>query len=232
MNKRKALVVLSGGQDSVTCLAWALHKFDEVEAITFLYGQRHEVELQCARGVCQTMGVKQKVVDMSFLKDVSTSALTGSGAIGAAHALRDDLPASFVPNRNALFMTAAHAWAQTIGAYNVVTGVCQTDYSGYPDCREEFTVSLNNTLNLGAAQAALFHTPLMHLTKAETFALAHELGALDTVIEMSHTCYEGERKVRHVWGYGCGECPACKLRAKGYEEFLEWKASVENVDNV
>lgn len=217
----KALVVLSGGQDSVTCLAWALHHFAEVEAITFAYGQRHSVELQCARAVCREMGVSHKVVDMTFFGEMSVSALTGSGAVSAAHELRSDLPASFVPNRNAMFTTAAHAWAQTIRAQHLVLGVCQTDYSGYPDCREVFVDAIGSALNLGAAVTVQVHAPLMHLDKAETFVLADELGALETVVEMSHTCYEGERDVRHAWGYGCGVCPACELRRNGWEQFKE-----------
>lgn len=216
---RKALVVLSGGQDSVTCLAWALSMFEEVEAITFLYGQRHATELVCAKAVCREMGVPQKIVDVSFFGEMSQSALTKEGSVSASHPMNDALPASFVPNRNAVFLTLSHAWAQTIGAEHVVTGVCQTDYSGYPDCRVEFIVALNNALNVGAARDVSFHAPLMHMTKAETFAIANDLGVLETVVEMSHTCYEGDRSVRHAWGYGCGECPACELRRKGWEEF-------------
>lgn len=222
----KALVVLSGGQDSVTSLAWALNCFDEVEAITFVYGQRHDVELTCAKSVCREMGIPQKIVDMSFLADISTSALTNkTDDIGDNHELRDDLPASFVPNRNALFLTAAHAWAQTIRADALVTGVCQTDYSGYPDCREEFIGLLNGALDNGAAAAVQIWTPLMHLDKAQTWELAFDLGVLETVVEMSHTCYEGRRDVRHAWGYGCGECPACELRRKGWEEYQEGKVA-------
>lgn len=217
--KEKALVVLSGGQDSVTCLAWAWHMFEEVEAITFLYGQRHSVELTCAKAVCQQTGTPQKVVDMSFFGYLSTSALTGAGSVGDAHTLRDDLPASFVPNRNAMFFTAAHAWAQTIGAQHLVTGVCQTDYSGYPDCRADFVADLNNALDSGAAKHVAIHAPLMNMNKAETFELAEQLGALDMVLEMSHTCYEGERTIRHDWGYGCGECPSCEIRKRGWEEY-------------
>lgn len=216
----KALVVLSGGQDSVTCLAWALHTFEEVEAITFAYGQRHNVELKCATAVCREMGVPHKVVDMSFFGEMSHSALTGAGSVKESHDFNDDLPASFVPNRNAMFTTAAHAWAQTINAQHLVLGVCQTDYSGYPDCREEFIGKIQDALNSGAARQVGIFTPLMHLTKAETFLLTDELGALETVIEMSHTCYEGDRSVRHAWGYGCGDCPACELRRKGYEEYV------------
>lgn len=223
MTKQKALVVHSGGQDSTTCLAWALKAFDEVEAITFVYGQRHDVELQCARAICQETGVRQHVVDFrSVFPAIAESALLNtSDDISAAHSANDDLPASFVPNRNAMFFTAAHALAQKIGAGHLVTGVCQTDYSGYPDCRAEFVAAIANTLNLGAATDIAIHAPLMNMTKAETFKMADELGFLETVVELSHTCYEGERTVRHAWGYGCGQCPACELRRKGWEEFWE-----------
>lgn len=224
MKNEKALVVHSGGQDSTTCLAWALHTFGEVEAISFVYGQRHVTELVCAKAICREMGVKQKVVDLSFFGELSTSALTGGGSISGAHPFNTQLPASFVPNRNAMFLTIAHAWAQTIGAQHLVTGVCETDYSGYPDCRADFIAAITNTLNMGSASNLAVHAPLMRLNKAETFALADNLGALDTVVEMSHTCYEGDRAVRHAWGYGCGECPACVLRAKGWDEYQTSKA--------
>lgn len=218
----KAVVVLSGGQDSVTCLAWAVQAYPEVEAITFNYGQRHETEIACSSAVCRELGVKQKIVDLQFFGEMSTSALTGDGPVSAQHSMNSELPASFVPNRNALFFTLAHAWAQTIGATDVISGVCQTDYSGYPDCRQEFVESINSTLNLGAAKDIRIITPLMHLTKGQTFAMAADLGpeAMQLVLEMSHTCYEGDRSIRHAWGYGCGTCPACELRAKGWEDFI------------
>lgn len=220
-NKGKALVVLSGGQDSVTCLLWALNMFgDGVEAITFDYGQRHKVELICAKMVCRELGIKHKVVDMGHISQVSLSALVGDGDVKHAHALHPELPASYVPNRNAMLLTAAHAWAQATGARHLVTGVCQTDYSGYPDCRADFIASLTDTLNLGSNSQIAIHAPLMWLNKAETFCLADNLGGLDFVLENSHTCYEGDRRVRHSWGYGCGECPACQIRAAGYERFL------------
>lgn len=218
MKNQKALVVLSGGQDSVTCLAWALQNYGEVEAITFDYGQRHSTELVCAKAVAREFGVPHKVVDLRFFGEMSVSALTGAGSVSVGHDMDESLPASFVPNRNALFLTLAHAWAQTISADDVVIGVCQTDYSGYPDCRKDFVDRMNYALNTGAAKIVMFQTPLMFLDKAQTFELAEDLGALETVVEMSHTCYEGDRTVRHVWGYGCGECPACELRRKGWEE--------------
>lgn len=221
---KKALVVLSGGQDSVTCLAWALKEFDSVEAITFDYGQRHAVELVAAKKVCEYHNIPQKVVDVSFFGELSTSALIGDrGDVKEAHPLNKNLPASYVPNRNALFLTTAHAWAQTIGATEVVTGVCQTDYSGYPDCRLDFITALNMALNLGSAAKVEFHTPLMFMTKAETFAMAEELGCMFEVLELSHTCYEGNHTTRNDWGYGCGNCPSCDLRRQGWEVFEQGK---------
>lgn len=217
-----ALVVLSGGQDSVTCLAWALRVFPEgVSAVTFAYGQKHSVEIDCAIAVCDEHLIPHHIISLAHIDAVSKSALLASngGDVASSHDLNKDLPASFVPNRNAMMLTAAHALAQTIGAKHVVAGMCQTDYSGYPDCREDFIVALSNALNLGAAKAVNIHTPLMHLTKAETFALAEACDALHEVVENSHTCYNGVRSIKHAWGYGCGTCPACQLRAKGWDEY-------------
>ncbi len=216
-----ALVVLSGGQDSVTCLGMALANHKTVLAISFQYGQQHEVELVCAAKICKDNGVPLKVVDLSFLGGMVTSALLGNNddSVNEPHAYKEDLPASFVPNRNALFLTVAHAYAQEIGAYEIYTGVCQTDYSGYPDCREDFINSMAVALNVGYETDIIIWTPLMHLTKAETFTLAAEVGFLDVVIQDSHTCYLGDRTKFNDWGYGCGECAACELRAKGYAEF-------------
>lgn len=222
-----ALVVLSGGQDSVTCLLWALQMFGKVEAITFTYGQKHAVEVSVAKMVCRELGVVQHIVDLAHITAVSRSALIGQGGdVRNAHGLNPDLPASFVPNRNAMMLTAAHALAQTIGARYIVTGVSQADYSGYPDCREPFITALEQALNLGAAKHVHIVTPLMHLSKAETFHLADGLGSLDFVLENTHTCYNGDRSVRNSWGYGCGECPACVIRARGYDEYLSTRSGV------
>lgn len=221
-----ALVVLSGGQDSVTCFGYGLKYFKKVSAISFLYGQRHAVELQCARALCEKYNVDQKIVDLSFLADVVTSALTGKGNVGDPHAHKPGLPSSFVPNRNALFLTVAHAHAQEIGADTLLTGVCQTDYSGYPDCRRDFIVALQQTLNLGYQTKIQIATPLMSLTKGETFALAEDVGFLSEVLVGSHTCYNGDHEATNIWGFGCGHCPACELRAKGwaeYQEILDYK---------
>lgn len=219
----KALVILSGGQDSVTSLFWALGSAQQVEAITFYYGQNHSVEIDCARAVCMANNVKQKFVDISFLPQLVNSALTSNGDVNVLN--EKGLPSSFVPNRNALFITLAHAYAQKIGADTLITGVCQTDYSGYPDCRLEFISILEKALNNGSMSSISIATPLMFLTKAETFKLAEKLGRLEDVVEHSHTCYLGHRGAanRHFWGYGCGECPACNLREKGYVEFLKEK---------
>jgi 7-cyano-7-deazaguanine synthase len=224
-----ALVVLSGGQDSVTCLGYALKYCKKVSAISFLYGQRHAIELQCARQLCEKYNVDQKVVALDFLPDLVTSALTGDGEVGQPHAHKPGLPSSFVPNRNALFLTVAHAHAQEIGATVILTGVCQTDYSGYPDCRDEFVRALASALNIGYQTNIQIATPLMNLSKGETFSLAEDVGFLQEVLEMSHTCYNGDHETKHEWGFGCGTCPACLLRAKGWAEFKEIKAFKEKL---
>lgn len=214
----KAVVIFSGGQDSTTCLFWALKNFTEVEAITFNYGQKHAIELECAKHICQKANVKQIVIDMTFLGTIVDSALTSGGDVNE---IKNGLPASFVPNRNALFITLAHAYAQKISASAIVGGMCQTDFSGYPDCRQLFITMFGDALDTGSGADIEILTPLMNISKAETFQLAESLGCLDRVIAWSHTCYNGDRKTQHAWGKGCGECPACLLRKKGYEEYLE-----------
>lgn len=215
----KAVVIFSGGQDSTTCLYWALSRFDIVEAITFNYGQKHSVELECSRDICAKENVKQTIVDLSFLDTLVESALTSNGNVNELNA--KGLPSSFVPNRNQLFITLAHAYAQKIGARTLVGGMCETDYSGYPDCRHDFIMRLQHVTNIGSESMISIDTPLMNLTKAQTFVLAEQLECLAEVVHLSHTCYNGDRTVLHEWGYGCGECPACELRKKGYEEFKE-----------
>lgn len=216
-----AVVVLSGGQDSMTCLALARVNAPKVHAISFDYGQRHKVELQAAATICEKWNVPHTVVEVGALRSLVTSALTNTtDNVSANHPRLKNLPASFVPARNALFLTLAHAYAQEIGAGFVYTGVCQTDYSGYPDCRDVFVLKLQKALNVGYEADIKFETPLMYVNKAATFRMAHELGVLPDIIEHSHTCYNGERDKVHAWGRGCGECPACKLRAKGWDEFL------------
>lgn len=207
----------------MTCLGYALEQYESVAAISFVYGQKHAIELECAKTLCTKYSVPHKIVDLSFLGSVVTSALTSDGDINQPHAYKPGLPASFVPNRNALFLTVAHAHAQEIKADVLVTGVCQTDYSGYPDCRNAFVRALESALNIGYQTQIAISTPLMWITKAQTFAFAERYGFLIEVIENSHTCYEGNHHTRHAWGYGCGQCPACKLRAAGYEEFINKK---------
>lgn len=217
------LVVMSGGQDSTTCLGVALRHFAKVSAVCFNYGQKHLVEIMCARKICDKYGVHFTVMEMPMFSVIGDSALLAGaeGSVNAAHSRNPALPASFVPNRNATFLTCAHALAQKQGAAYVMTGVCQTDYSGYPDCREEFVKLLNLALDAGSGQVVEILTPLMYLNKAQTFELAEKVGFLDTVIGMSHTCYNGDHTSLHAWGYGCGECPACNLRAKGWADYME-----------
>ncbi|MEM1044046.1 MAG: 7-cyano-7-deazaguanine synthase QueC [Bacteroidota bacterium] len=230
MPDRTALVLFSGGQDSTTCLFWALHPdagrfggFGRVEALGFRYGQRHAVELGQAQQIADLAGVPFAVLDLSGL--LSGSALTEhEGDVSAPHALAPDLPASFVPGRNALFLTIAASYGYTRGIRDLVGGMCQTDYSGYPDCRRDFVDSQEQTLALALDAPVAVHTPLMHRTKAETWKLAADLGTvrgvdvLETVRELSHTDYHGDRSERHAWGYGKLDNPASVLRAKGYAE--------------
>ena len=228
MSQRNALVLFSGGQDSTTCLFWALSPdggaFDHVETVAFRYGQRHAVELDQARAIAEAAGVPFSVLDLTGL--LSGSALLADEAADTndAHALDPDLPASFVPGRNALFLTAAGSHAYTRGIQDLVGGMCQTDYSGYPDCRRDFVDAQARALSLALDTEVRIHTPLMHLTKAETWKLAADLGTvrgldvLETVREMSHTDYHGDRSERHAWGYGKLDNPASVLRAKGYAE--------------
>lgn len=227
----KALVLFSGGQDSATCLAWALEKFSAVETVGFDYGQRHRIELECrsellARIVEINPTWKERLgadhtLDLSVLGQISETGLTRDAEI----ALREDgLPNTFVPGRNLLFFTLAAALAFRRKARHMIGGMCETDYSGYPDCRDDTLKALQVTLNLGMGSRSVIHTPLMWIDKAGTWALAQDLGGdllLDLITEHSHTCYLGERTVRHEWGYGCGTCPACELRAQGYESFRE-----------
>jgi 7-cyano-7-deazaguanine synthase len=217
----KAVVIFSGGQDSTTCLYWAINRYKEVECITFNYGQKHSIELECAKQLCDYENVKQTVIDISFLDTIVESALTSNGDVNKLN--EKGLPSSFVPNRNQLFITLAHSYAQKIGAETLVTGVCQTDYSGYPDCRQEFIFDIQKATNLGSDSKIVIRTPLMHLTKAETFELSEKEGCLTRVINFSHTCYNGNRDDLHEWGFGCDDCPACELRKKGFYEFKEEK---------
>ncbi|WP_082502419.1 7-cyano-7-deazaguanine synthase QueC [Methylobacterium sp. Leaf100] len=230
MSHDGALVLFSGGQDSATCLAWALDRFPHVETLGFEYGQRHRIELDGRAALRDGMtalnpGWGQRLgddhtLDLAALGAVSDTALTRDTAIALA---ADGLPNTFVPGRNLLFLTFAAALAYRRGLRHIVGGMCETDYSGYPDCRDDTIKALQVALNLGMDRRFVLHTPLMWIDKAATWALAETLGGrplVDLVVEDSHTCYLGERGARHDWGYGCGTCPACDLRAKGYRAFV------------
>ncbi|MEK3883578.1 7-cyano-7-deazaguanine synthase QueC [Paenibacillus sp. PL2-23] len=219
MKQEKAVVVFSGGQDSTTCLFWAMRQFAEVEAITFNYGQRHKEELTCAANIAADLGVKHHVLDMSLLNQLAPNALTRDDI--AIEQKEGELPTTFVDGRNLLFLTFAAVLAKGIGAKHIVTGVCETDFSGYPDCRDVFIKSLNVTLNLSMDYSFVIDTPLMWLNKADTWGLADELGAFDFVRERTLTCYNG------VIADGCGECPACKLRSKGLQEYVASRGARE-----
>ncbi|EJL6484799.1 7-cyano-7-deazaguanine synthase QueC [Vibrio cholerae] len=213
---KKAVVVFSGGQDSTTCLVQALKAFDEVHAITFDYGQRHKLEIEVAQQLAKQLGVTaHKVMDVSLLNELAISSLTRDD-IPVSHELQaNGLPNSFVPGRNILFLTLAGIYAYQIGATTVITGVCETDFSGYPDCRDEFVQAMNQALAKGMDLPLMIRTPLMWLNKAETWALADQLGALDLVRHQTLTCYNG------LIGDGCGECPACGLRQAGLKAYLD-----------
>lgn len=219
MKKDKAVVVFSGGQDSTTCLFWAMERFEEVVAVTFDYNQRHITEIECAKNMTKELGVEHHILDMSLLNQLAPNALTRSD-IEVKDGENGELPSTFVPGRNLLFMSFAGVLASQVGAKHIITGVCETDFSGYPDCRDVFIKSLNVTLNLSMDQTFVIHTPLMWLNKAETWKLADELGAFDFVREKTLTCYNG------IVSDGCGECPACKLRQKGLEDYLHSKKGV------
>ncbi len=224
-----ALVLFSGGQDSATCLAWALQRYPRVETIGFDYGQRHAVELQCRGAVLQRLRAgfpewagrlgDDHLLDLSLLGRISDTALTRERAIEMQ---RGGLPNTFVPGRNLLFFTFAAAVAYRRGLGVLVGGMCETDYSGYPDCRDNTLKALQVALSLGMDCPMVVETPLMWVDKAGTWAMAEQLGGerlLAIVEEHTHSCYLGERSVRHPWGYGCGSCPACELRRAGYEAF-------------
>jgi 7-cyano-7-deazaguanine synthase len=230
----RALVLFSGGQDSTVCLAWALNRFSAVETLGFDYGQRHRVELDCRAairaalaapgGLGETRLGADHVLTLDALGVVSDTALTRETDVALTDA---GLPTTFVPGRNLVFLTFAAALAYRRGCRHIVLGVCETDYSGYPDCRDDTIKAMQVALNLGLETRFVLHTPLMWRDKAETFALAEDLGGqalVALVVERTHTCYRGDRTHRHDWGYGCGECPACALRAEGWRR---WRAQRE-----
>ncbi|MCH6264352.1 MULTISPECIES: 7-cyano-7-deazaguanine synthase QueC [Neobacillus] len=213
MKKDKAVVVFSGGQDSTTCLFWALERFEEVVAVTFNYNQRHKLEIECAQNIANELGIEHHILDMSLLNQLAPNALTRKD-IEVKDGENGELPSTFVPGRNLLFISFAGVLASQVGAKHIVTGVCETDFSGYPDCRDVFIKSLNVTLNLSMDKEFVIHTPLMWLDKAETWQMADNLNALDFVREKTLTCYNG------IIADGCGECPACKLRKRGLDQYL------------
>ena len=225
-----ALVLFSAGQDSATCLAWALQRYTRVETIGFFYGQRHAVEMQ-QRDALRRIFIEQgsdgyllddHVVDLSGYGSIAESALTADRAIEMSES---GLPTTFVPGRNLVFLTVASAVAYRRGIDVLVGGMCETDFSGYPDCRRETIDATQQAISLGLDRTISIETPLMYLSKAQTWALTHELGGdalVERIVEHSHTCYEGDRSQRHEWGYGCGVCPACYLRAKGWNQ---WRRS-------
>ena len=235
LSAKKALVLFSGGQDSTTCLAWALDRFETVETIGFSYGQRHAVELECRDAIRREI-VKVKpewparlsedhLLDVGAIGGVSRTALTSQAEIGFSES---GLPTTFVPGRNLIFLTFAAAVAYRRGMKTLVTGVCETDFSGYPDCRDDTIKALQVALNLGMESRFVVETPLMWIDKSATWALAEHAGGqafIDLVLEYTHTCYLGDRSQRHDWGYGCGTCPACDLRRQGWERFVGTQAA-------
>lgn len=229
VNAEKALVLFSGGQDSTTCLAWALERFAAVETIGFFYGQRHAVEMDVRPKIRASLAAQfprwrdrlgtDHVLNLDLLREIGGTAMTEDRAIAMG---AGGLPNTFVPGRNILFLSAAAALAFRRDARHLVGGMCETDYSGYPDCRDDTIKALQVALNLGMDRRFVLHTPLMWIDKAATFALAETLGGkalVDLILEETVTCYLGDRTHRHDWGYGCGTCPACDLRAKGYARY-------------
>lgn len=217
MNKEIALVVFSGGQDSTTCLFWAKKHFKQVVALSFLYGQKHRKEVELARSIAADAGVPFDVMDVSFIGRLGRNSLTDASIDMDQEKPADTYPNTFVPGRNLFFLSIAAVYARERGINHLVTGVSQTDFSGYPDCRDAFIKSLNVTLNLAMDEQFVIHTPLMWIDKAQTWQLADELGVLELVRTRTLTCYNG------IPGDGCGQCPACRLRREGLEQYLKQK---------
>ncbi|QLK85492.1 7-cyano-7-deazaguanine synthase QueC [Staphylococcus sp. 17KM0847] len=217
LNHEKALVVFSGGQDSTTCLFYAKQHFKEVELVTFEYGQRHAQEIEVAKAIAKEQGLKHHILDMNLLSQLTPNALTSTEMeIENSH----HVPNTFVPARNLLFLSFAGALAYQIEAKHIITGVCETDFSGYPDCRDQFIKSMNVTMSLAMDRDFVIHTPLMWLNKKETWALSDQLGVLDYIRYQTLTCYNG------IMAEGCGTCPACKLRQRGLEQYLKEKEEI------
>lgn len=221
MDNGKVLVVFSGGQDSTTCLYWAKKHFKEVYVLSFIYGQKHVKEVELARELARKAGVSFDVMDVSFIGHLGKNSLTDTSIRMDEEKPEGSFPNTFVPGRNLFFLSIAAVYARERGISHMVTGVSQTDFSGYPDCRDAFIKSLNVTLNLAMDEQFVIHTPLMWIDKAQTWALADELGVLDIVRYETLTCYNG------IVGDGCGHCPACKLRREGLEKYLNEKSQSE-----
>lgn len=217
MNREVALVVFSGGQDSTTCLFWAKKNFKRVVALSFLYGQKHSNEVKLARKIALDADVEFHLMDVSFIGTLGQNSLTDTTIKMDQDKPEGGVPNTFVPGRNLFFLSIAAVFAREKGINHIVTGVSQTDFSGYPDCRDAFIKSLNVTLNLAMDEQFVLHTPLMWIDKTETWALADELGVLDLIRNETLTCYNG------IQGDGCGECPACKLRREGLQNYLSQK---------
>ena len=228
-DKTKALILFSGGQDSATCLVWALDRYDYVETVGFDYDQRHSIEMECRKVVLSRVAAtfpqwgaklgEDHIVDLSALGAISETSLTRDVEIKMS---QEGLPDTFVPGRNLIFLNFAAAVGYRRGMTTLIGGMCEADFSGYPDCRKETLDAQMLAISLGMDKPYILETPLMNLSKAEAWALAEELGGealVDIIIEDSHTCYKGTRGERYDWGYGCGECPACDLRAKGWREY-------------
>ncbi len=223
-----ALVLFSGGQDSTACLAWALERYRRVETVGFAYGQLHAVELECRGPIRAALSGMRDwgarlgddcVLDLGgSLAALGETALTADVAIGMG---QEGLPTTFVPGRNLLFLTYAAALAYRRGLRRIVGGMCETDFSGYPDCRDDTVKAMQLALNLGLERRFVLETPLMWLDKAATWAMAERLGVLGITVELTHSCYRGDRTHFHAWGFGCGECPACELRAAGFARYQE-----------
>lgn len=212
-NNSKALVLFSGGQDSTTCLFWALRNFREVHALCFTYGQRHSLEVEVARRIAEDAGVPFQLLDASLISELADNSLTNPDIAMDQEKPADTYPNTFVPGRNLFFLLTGAVVARSHGIFNLVTGVSQADYSGYPDCRDTFIRSANATLNLAMDEQFVIHTPLMWLNKAETWALADELGVMEIIKSQTLTCYNG------IIAEGCGQCPSCQLRKAGLEAY-------------
>ncbi len=221
-NKQKAYILLSGGQDSFVCLLWALQMFDEVEAVSINYGQRHNAELRYAGLVANYFNVKHTVYNIGeFITSMADSTLLNSGNHNDSHPQANNLPASFVPNRNGIFLTVIsnHAFRNNEPIINLITGTCETDFSGYPDCRDAYIKAKALELSLGLDRTVNILTPLMWKNKAQTFEMADKAGKLNELNELTLTCYNAVEQL-NVWGRGCGSCPACKLRERGFLDYL------------